>query len=186
VTGEDDTPKNAFGVTWIRPARGLILSVIAVLLAIVLIQSVSSSRDNLNRQVAYRQILADIGQLQADGRLAPDAIIISPSHGIPWEWSDPLRLELPGIPFLDTGWITFSPSYEGALKRYDLNPLPQALLEKANVYVMTKQIFQGYLARYYEEHLHITVTFKTIYTIPSAYRAVEYQDTQLYKVIRDK
>ena len=160
--------------------------VMLILLGMTAYQAVVLSNENLHRQEAYRQILADISRLQAEGKLAPDAIIISPSHGIPWEWSNPLKLELPGIPFLDTGWITFSPSYEGALEHYDLQPLPEAFYQKSNVYVMTKQIFKGYLARYYEEHLHITVNFQPIYTIPSAIHAVEYEDTQLYKVVQVK
>jgi hypothetical protein len=157
--------------------------VMLILLGMTSYQAIVLSNQNLYRQEAYRQLLADIGRLQAEGKLAPDAIIISPSHGIPWEWSNPLRVEFPGIPVLDLGWITFSPFYDGALQHYDLQPLPEALYQKSNVYVMTKQIFKSYLARYYEEHLHITVDFQPIYTIPSAYHAVEYEDTQLYKVV---
>lgn len=164
------------------PWLGLLPALVA--LAILLNQTVAASNENLSKQLAYRQILADIGRLQSEGQIAPDAIIISPSHGIPWEWSNPLILDFPQIPFLDTGWITFSPFYEGALQHYDLEPLPQAIVGKSNVYLMTKLIFQPFLAQYYQEHEHMAVTFEPIYNIPAAYHAVEYTDTQLYRVVR--
>ena len=159
-----------------------LMSATLVLIAILVNQAVLTSDESHKRENAYHGILADIKDLQAQGKLAPDAIIVSPSHGIPWEWSNPLTLDLPEVPFLDTGWITFSPSYEGALQRFDLQPLPERLYQKPNVYVMTKRIFEDYLVRYYEEHLHIMVAIRPIYTIPEAYRTVENEDTQLYKV----
>ena len=105
------------------------LALLPILAAVALVanRTVILSRENLDKRSAYRRLLTDLGHLQSEGRIARDAVIISPSHGIPWEWSNPLILEFPPIPFLDTGWITFSPFYEGALRHYGLEPLPQAL-----------------------------------------------------------
>jgi len=163
---------------------GLLLVMVAVVSVVGL--SITSSKANANLRVEYKSILSDISQLQAEGRLAPDAIIVSPSHGLPWDWSNPLLLELPPLPFLDTGWSTFSPSYNGALQHFSLEPLPQALYKRDNVYLMTKQIFQGYLARYYEEHEHVSVTFEPIYNMPNPYHIAAYDNIQLYKVVLDK
>ncbi len=162
------------------------LALLVIAIAMVIGQSVSSSSGNAGRRTEYQRILADIGRLQAQGKIASDAIIVSPAHGLPWQWSNPLILEFPQIPFLDTGWITFSPFYDQALQKYDLEPLPQALVRKDNVYLMTKLIFQRFLARYYEEHEHMTVSFEAIYNMPNTYDLTEYGDIQLYRVIQVK
>ena len=167
----------------IRPIYVVSIVVVLAALGMIIGQSIINSGINVNRRAEYRRILADISRLQAEGRLAADAIIISPAHGLPWEWSNPLILEFPKIPFLDTGWITFSPSYEQALRQYDIEPLPEALYQKGNVYLMTKQVFQPFLARYYQEHEHITVTFEPIYNMPNIYHVPEYDDIQLYRVV---
>jgi hypothetical protein len=144
------------------------------------------SNDNLNKQRAYHQIIADIQQLQSDGILPPDAIIYSPSSGIPWEWSNPLALEFPPIPFMDTGWITFSPYYEHTLDGLGLRPFPAALYQNPSVYVMTKRIVQGFFRIYFSEHGHAAVTFEPVYEMPNPYHVVGYDDRVLYKITQVK
>jgi hypothetical protein len=160
--------------------------VIIVVIGMLIGQSIATSNVTVKREMAYDQILADLKQLQGDGKIAPNALIISPSHGIPWEWSNPLKLDFPGIPFLDTGWSTFSPPYEEALRQFGIDSLPEALYQKSNIYLMTKMIFQEFLARYYQEHLHITVTFEPIYNMPNRYHVPEYDNVQLYRVVQAK
>lgn len=161
-----------------------LLTVLGVLAATATVMAHTALQSNGNRlrRLAYQEILSDLHNLQAEGRLAPDAIVVSPSHGIPWEWSDPLRLDFPSLPYLDTGWITFSPAYDQALQHYDLYPLPQALYQKPNVYLMTKLSLQNYLSLYYAEHEHLTVTYDNIYTMPNPNDQLRYDNILLYKV----
>ena len=48
---------------------------------------------------------------------------------------------------------------------------------------MNDSAFTIYLARYYQEHEHITVDFQSIYTMPNIYNFTDYENIQLYKVV---
>ncbi len=157
-----------------------------VVIGMALGQSIATSSSNLEKQTAYRQIQTDLERLQSEGKLAKDALIISPSHGLPWEWSNPFTLGFPEIKYLDTGWITFSPFYEQALQDFGIVSLPNALYQKDNVYLMTKSIFKVFLSRYYEEHGNIAVDYETIYQMPNTYNFAGYDGVELYKVILSK
>ena len=86
--------------------------------AILAGQTLSSSRTNTAKQAAYEGILRDLKHLQESGKITSDALIVSPAHGLPYEWSYPFTTSLPPVSYFDTGWITFSPSYEQVLGEY--------------------------------------------------------------------
>ena len=164
------------------PLYGALLCLL-VALGMILNQSVGSTVRNIQEQTAYRQILADLRNLQRDGKLANNALIISPERGLPLSWADPFILEFPSVSYLDTGWFTFSPAYQQVLQKFDIGSLPDALYQKNNVYLMNDSAFTIYLARYYQEHEHITVDFQPIYTMPNIYNFTDYENIQLYKVV---
>jgi hypothetical protein len=161
------------------------LAVMAVAAAALLAQAARTSIDNSRKREGYAVILADLQRLQQRGQLAGGALILSPAHGLPWDWSNPLLLGFPNVPYLDTGWITFSPSYEEALNAQGVSSLPRGLVERQNLYLVTKSAFQQYLERYYEEHEGYRVSFETIYRLPNPYHFNGYEDVQLYRVIRE-
>lgn len=142
--------------------------------------------NHTKEQNEYRQILKDLKNLQIEGKLAQNANIVSTSHGLPLEWAYPFTLDLPDIPYLDTGWITFSPTYEQVLQKYDIQSLPRALYQKSNLYLMTNPHFTVFLDKYYEEHENINVAFKIIYAIPNIDGVTGYDDIKLYKIIQTK
>ena len=161
---------------------GSILCVI-VGMGLILRLSLQTSSINLNKQIAYQNIMDDLRNLQAEGKLSENALIISPAHGLPMEWSNPFLLEFPDIPYFDTGWITFSPPYEQVLQKFDINSLPDALYKKNNLYLMTRSNFTAFLARYYQEHENTTVAFQAIYEMPNTFNFAGYNDIHLYKVV---
>lgn len=158
-----------------------LLAILAVVGSVA--QAAITSSENARKQTEYAMVLSDLGSLQREGRIKPNAVIVSPAHGIPWDWSNPLLLDLPGIPYLDTGWSTFSPPYDEALKKFDLDPLPESLYKNDHAYLITESIFKGFLARYYQEHDSITVRFETLYVLPNPYHYEGYEDVELYRVI---
>ncbi len=172
----------------IRSAAGYyaVILVTGLVAAMIMVQSIATSSDNLKKQEAYQGILADLHRLQLDGKMARDPVIISPAHGIPWEWSNPFVLGFPDVKFLDTGWSTFSPSYEEAMQNFGIQSLPEALYQRDNLYLMTETIFKGFLARYYEEHEKISVDFQTVYQMPNTYHFPLYDGLEIYKVVQSK
>jgi hypothetical protein len=99
------------------------------------------------------------------------------------DWSNPFILEFPNIPYLNTGWITFSPVYNQVLQDFEIHSLPDALYQKNNIYLMTKSTFTVFLGRYYQEHENISVVFKTIYIMPNSFNFPGYDDVRIYKVV---
>jgi hypothetical protein len=167
------------------PAKAGALASGAVLLAALIaigVQTVLVSRVHARKQRIYGQVLRDLDSLQASSRLPADAVIISPAHGLPWDWSNPLVLDLPQVPYVDTGWNTFSPYYDEALARYGSAPLLDALHTQSNAYLMTESIFQPFLKRYYQEHEGIQVTFRDVYSLPNPDNYEGYEGVVLYKV----
>lgn len=157
---------------------------LTVALGLVLNQSSMTTRNNLKKQASYRQILGNLDALRNAGIISRNSLIISPAHGLPMEWSNPFTLNFPSIPYLDTGWITFSPSYEQVLQEFDIQYLPDALYQKTNIYLMTKSSFTVFLGRYYQEHENITVDFQSIYAMPNTFNFPGYDDIHLYKVVK--
>jgi hypothetical protein len=151
-------------------------------LALILVQSIRTSQANALQHLAYRQIVNDLETLQVDGKISPNALIVSPAHGLPIEWSDPLITEFPAVNYFDTGWITFSPPYEQVLHNYDIHSLPDALYQREDVYLMTRTSFTTLLARYYREHENLSVRFEPVYLMPNPYHFPGYDDIALFKV----
>lgn len=156
----------------------------ALATALSLRESMATSRLNGLKVALYHAILTDIQDLQMRGKILQGALIVSPAHGLPWEWADPLVLDLPQFAYFDTGWITFSPAYEQILQAYGIRSLPDALYEQNNIYLMTRSAFTPFLRRYYEEHEGIRVGFRPIYTMPNPYNFDGYDNVLLYKVER--
>jgi len=146
--------------------------------------SVRTSNNNTGKQAGYARVLADIDELRRRGALAPNPVILSASHGIPWDWSNPLLTGFPDFTYLDTGWNTFSPYYEEAIRNHNVEPVLEALYTRDNVYLISKSVFKDYLARYYEEHVGLPVTFETIYMLPNPNHYDGYDGVELYKVVQ--
>jgi hypothetical protein len=159
---------------------------ITVGVGMTLLQSLETSITNINKQTAYQGILADLSDLQLEGKIPKNSLIISPAHGLPMEWSNPFILELPRIPYFDTGWSTFSPAYEEVLQTYKIQSLPDALYQNNNIYLMTRSNFTLSLARYYQEHENLNISFQSIYNMPNTYNFSGYDDIHLYKVVNNK
>lgn len=175
LPGAARSPRAFFGASILALGAGI---------ALVAYHSIGLSQDNAKKELTYRQAVSDLSQLRTSGQIADDALIISPAHGLPLEWSNPLTLDLPPVAYYDTGWITFSPSYERVLEAFRIQSLPDALVENDNVYLMTRARFTQFLARYYEEHAGYAVAFDSIYTMPNSFGFSGYDDIHLYKVTR--
>jgi len=154
-----------------------------VALGLILNQAFLTSRNNIIKQTAYQHILTDLKALQTNGIISQNSLIISPGHGLPLEWPNPFILESPSIQYLDTAWITFSPSYEQVLQQFGIQSLTDALYQKNNIYLMTRSAFTVFLGRYYQEHENISVVFKTIYIMPNSFNFPGYDDVRIYKVV---
>jgi hypothetical protein len=140
---------------------------------------------NVAKQADYRGIRGELANLERSGSLGSQALIVSPAHGLPYEWSDPLKIDLPTPAYFDTGWITFSPSYDRVLREFAIDSLPEALLERNDVFLMTHSSFTAYLGRYYEEHRGIRVQFDSIYAMPNPSHLPGYDDIHIYKLRRE-
>ncbi|MFH1186444.1 MAG: hypothetical protein V1755_15650 [Chloroflexota bacterium] len=168
---------------WVRAAATLGSTLLlGIAVAMLLARLIDASNTNAIKQTTYARILADLAGLQRTGAIAGDAIILSPANGLPYEWSYPFRLTRPTPSFLNTGWITFSPEYDRVLRQYKITPLPDALLQKDNLYLMTDAGFTLYLGRYFEEHRGTGVRFQSIYEMPNPAHLPGYDATNLYKV----
>lgn len=178
------TPGQGSRITRLGTLGSLIL--VAAGAVLILVQSIETSSNNAARQAAYQGILADLGSLQASGKLVEGGLLISPAHGLPYEWSNPFKLEAPPIDYLDTGWITFSPSYERVLRAFTVDSLPDALYRHNNLYLMTESGFTVFLSRYYEEHESINVGFEPIYALPNPSHFAGYDGIVLYQVTQSK
>lgn len=165
-----------------RMIRTSSIIVAAAAIAIAGFQAIVTSNGNLQRQAIYSAILTDIAELQAAQKLPADAVLISPAYGIPVDWANPFVVAFPQIPYLDTGWSTFSPPYEQALRNFGITSLPEALYQKPNVYVMSETILKDFLRRYYQEHEGFDVRFESLFTYGYPDRYAGYHEVELYKV----
>lgn len=164
---------------WAGYAAALLL---AGALLLATLNSLEISRNNFRQQALYGQILSDLRQLQGDGKITGSALIVSPAHGLPLEWSYPFTLDWPSIPYLDTGWMTFSPRYNEILTRFAAQPLIDALYQNENIYIMTRTNIIPYIGKYYEEHEQKTIRFQEIYAMPNPYAVPGYNGVFLYKM----
>lgn len=149
---------------------------------LVISQSVATTRANIQRQAAYHQILSDFNALQAHGKLAKGALILSPAHGVPLEWANPLRMELPEIQYMEMGWLTFSPPYEKVLRQYGVDSLPAGFYQKDNVYLMDNVSSMMDIVQYIREHEGVAVIPKEIYDMPNRVKEQDYSHIRLYQL----
>ncbi len=154
--------------------------------AVMLVQSIRTSATNREKQAIYRQVLADVAELGQNGTLAEDGLIVSPAHGLPMEWADPWTLRLPTVDYFDIGWLAFSPFYEEVLQTHGIRDLPEALYQKENVYLMTRVNILPYIARSFEEHQGVKVSFRELYSMSNPRRYSGYEDVHLYQVIAEQ
>lgn len=177
--GQDHTrqPGSVSSVTLWAP-----FGVLGIVLAMLLYGAATTSAINTEKQSAYRSVMADIERLQAQGKIAQNAVIISPAHGLPIDWANPLVLEPPPFVYYDTGWVTFSPPYDTFLKEFGIGSVPDAFYQKPDIYLMTQSNFTAFLERYYEEHEGRSVKFLPIYAMPNTYGIPDHDEIYLYKV----
>jgi hypothetical protein len=159
---------------------GLVL--IAVGTALELGNVFSSSSTNALRREEYAQIRSDLLAL-ADTHVLPQlALIVTPAHGLPYEWSDPFELDRPVPAFLDTGWITFSPSYRSTLEKFRIDSLPEALVSRDDVFLMTQEDLTPFMSRYYDEHYGMAVEFDPLYQMPNPSHWAGYDRIFIYRI----
>ena len=91
---------------------------------------------NVQRQTAYQNVLSNLKTLQVQGKIQSNALIVSPAMGIPLMWSNPMFLDLPRTPYMELGWLTFSPSYYNVLHGFNVQSLPAGFYQNDNVYLM--------------------------------------------------
>jgi hypothetical protein len=107
---------------------------------------------------------------------------VSPAHGLPYEWSYPFTLDRPSPAYLDTGWLTFSPTYYKILAHFGIASLPLALLQRDDIYLMAEESLTVFIARYYREHFSLDVDFREIYAMPNPRHRPGYDDIRIYSL----
>jgi hypothetical protein len=147
-------------------------------------QALASSNLNRTRADAYQKILDDLDRLRAETAISANALVVSPAHGLPYEWSYPFTLTRPEVSYFDTGWITFSPAYQRVLQDYNIRSLPQALIQDGRLYLMVDAGFTPLLQKYYLEHESADVDLVPVYAMPNAPGLPGYDDIFLYEVRR--
>ncbi len=151
--------------------------------AVLLIGSVFGvSQANALQAQDYARIRSDLQAMVRDGILPERALIISPAHGLPYEWSNPFELDRPSPAYLDTGWITFSPSYLKTLTAFDVGSSPESLLDSDRAFLMTQKDLVPFLSRYYAEHYNLTVEFDVVYQMPNPHNWLDYDDIFIYRL----
>jgi len=174
----------ANGVFFKLGFQSMLLSLLIVAV-FVLQQSISTSQENIRRQFIYREVVSQIQALQARGKIARNALIVSPVYGIPWEWSNPLFLDFPKIKYLTTNWGTFSPVYSDVLRGFQIQSLPSGFYLKENVYLMTNRSTMRAVVQFIKEHEGVNVYAKGIYTIPRQYSSgTVFYEVVLFKMTR--
>jgi hypothetical protein len=154
---------------------------LAIMVTLALAQQTAVT--HRSKQALYRQVLEDVEDLVRKRTISKDALIISPAHGLPLSWADPWTVRLPRVDYLDIGWLAFSPFYEDALSKHDIDDLPAALYQRQDVYLMTRDNILPYVARSFEEHQGVRVDFSSIYEMPNPARYPGFEDVHLYQVL---
>jgi len=145
---------------------------------LVINQSIDSSNLHIKKQAAYENILIDMQNLRDNGKIANNALILSPAYGFPLEWANPLSLNLPAIQVLEMGWLTFSPAYEKVLLEFGAQSIPEAFYEKNNIYLMTRPASLSEILDFIKEHKGLGLKPTLIYQIPAT-------DVGLYKLLQN-
>jgi hypothetical protein len=167
-------------ITFIGRVSLLLAAVIAA--GLLFGQTMILSRTNTLRQAAYRQILSDFTMLQKNGVISPNALIVSPSYGIPLEWANPFLLDFPRFQYLDMGWLTFTPPYEEVLRNYQVKALPDGFYRNDSVYLLTVPKMSEKIGRFITEHTGIHVDAHELYHMPSNLAGTPYEKVRLYKL----
>jgi hypothetical protein len=178
VGADQPQEKNAFRL--VVPVLLCLAALIALYYAIALTEL------NVARQTAYQNELSDLKTLQAQGKIQSRALIVSPAMGIPLVWSNPMFLELPGVQYIELGWLTFSPPYYTVLHEFDVQSLPAGFYQNDNVYIMVKANLRNSLVEFIADHARVRVVPQLIYSAPNYDFDPDYNNVKLYKLILQK
>lgn len=148
-----------------RLAAAIVLVMACASVVTALYRASLMTRNNVEKQVIYHEIVADLDALQAQGKIAPNALILSPNVGIPMEWSDPLIVDLPGPRYFQVQWLAFSPLYDEVLRDHGAQSLPTDLYRKGNLYLMTPPALMPAVVQFMKEHRGVTVYAKRVYSL---------------------
>jgi len=163
----------------------LLLSLILVT-GLTLAQSIIATRTNINTQEGYQKVLLDLRNLQSDGQIPKNALIVSTVSGIPLEWANPMWLEFPDIQILQMGTLTFSPPYEQVLHKFGIQSLIEALYQKDYVFILARNPETILIARYIKQHNNITVAIHQVYEIDYDFELQKFHNIRLYKAEEEK
>jgi len=144
--------------------------------------AITTTELNIQRQTAYQKILSDIKTLQVQGKIHHNALIVSPALGIPLAWSNPMVLDLPGAQYMEMGWLTFSPSYYGALHEFNVQSLPAGLYQSDDIYIMIKANLMDSVVEYIFDHTGLVTVPQLIYSSPNHDFDSAYNNVKLYKL----
>jgi hypothetical protein len=159
---ELETPTGQKILAWAIPSVLFVATSVALIL--VLYWASLTTKENIAKQSAYQQMLSDLDSLQAEGRIVPNALIISPAVGIPIEWSNPLFVSWPNVQYFQMEWLTFSPVYDDVLREHGVQSLPAGFYEKNNIYLMTKKSLIPSVIQSIKEHEGVAVKAESIYS----------------------
>jgi hypothetical protein len=169
-----------------RVLRGrsfLLAALVIVAAALSLYRASAITQDNLYKQAAYQRVLSDLDSLQAQGKILPNALIVSPASGIPLDWSNPLVLDLPRIQYFELGWLTFSPAYYEVLNQHRIQTLPAGLYQQDGVYLLARPGVRDGILQFIRDHSGLAVQVATIYSIKiSGPNIADSSNIQIYKL----
>jgi len=182
-TGQDSRP-----ITKSPPqVPAAFLSMVLILAGTVVVggRALAMTAEHIAKQAAYRQVLSELSSLQTPGKIGPHALIISPSGGIPVEWSDPLVRDQPKVQYFEMSWLTFSPVYRAVLGGYGIQDLPAGFYEHDNVYLMTKVGLINGVIQFILKHDRVTVDPRLIYSVDDhAIPSGIFSDVRLYQLVQ--
>lgn len=152
----------------VRPSRlaaAIVLVMACASVVTALYRASLMTQDNTEKRAIYHKIVADLDALQAQGKIAPNALILSPNVGIPAEWSNPLIVDLPGPRYFQVQWLAFSPLYDEVLRDHGAQSLPTDLYRKGNIYLMTPPALMPAVVQFMKEHSGVTVYAERVYSL---------------------
>jgi hypothetical protein len=165
---------------------GLISMVLIIAGAVIVLdQAGVMTAEHIAKQAAYRQVLSELNSLERDGKIQPNALIISPSGGIPVEWADPLVRDQPKIQYFEMSWLTFSPVYREVLAKSGIQDLPAGFYKSNNVYLMTKLTLIDGIVEFIENHDGVAVDPRLRYSVSDhAIPSGIFSDVKLYQLFQ--
>jgi hypothetical protein len=167
----------------------LLPSTLLILGAVIVVwnQAVVITQIHKQQQTEYVRILTDLELLQAQGEIAPNALIVSPAHGIPLEWSNPFVLNFPKIQYQEMGWLTFSPAYNEVLRQHNAIPLTTSLYQQDNVYLMVNTKWINDIKQFAKDHEGVKLKANSIFAFrDNRFVGNGYGDTVLSKLVQDQ